>query len=296
MVKHLFKLFLIVPLFCVICFISGCNIDLLGLFAANDLDERLEHRNNYKFLDGKNSQGEDRNWRTTLTLGDSFQFIVLSDTHIQDGDAFGLEKLADVTKNNTEIKFVVITGDITQDAAVKDIDKFIEIADSLGVPCYPVAGNHDVYYRNDTINRDKGWPVWKEKIGSTNYRINGGGATLFILDSANSFFGKDQLDWLEREINTNTKNSRIFVFSHSPLFVIGPMDMQQMTDTKERARILSILRNKCKIMFMGHLHKHMENKAGNVDYLALASYIEDKAYYLVTVTPGGVRYERKTLK
>ena len=294
MVKHLFKLLLMVPVLGVICLIS-CNIDLFGLFVANDLDERLEQRNNFVFLDGKNSQGENRNWRT-LTLEDTFKFIVLSDTHIQDGDAFGLEKLANITKADTEIKFVVITGDITQDAAVKDIDKFIEIADSLGVPCYPVAGNHDVYYRNDTINRDKGWPVWKEKIGSTNYRINGGGATLFILDSANSFFGKDQLDWLEREINTNTKNSRIFVFSHSPLFVIGPMDMQQMTDTKERARILSILRNKCKIMFMGHLHKHMENKAGNVDYLALASYIEDKAYYLVTVTPGGVRYERKTLK
>ena len=194
MVKHLFKLLLMVPVLGVICLIS-CNIDLFGLFVANDLDERLEQRNNFVFLDGKNSQGENRNWRT-LTLEDTFKFIVLSDTHIQDGDAFGLEKLANITKADTEIKFVVITGDITQDAAVKDIDKFIEIADSLGVPCYPVAGNHDVYYRDDIINRNKGWPVWKEKIGSTNYRIDGGGATLFVLDSANSFFGKDQLDWL----------------------------------------------------------------------------------------------------
>jgi len=284
MVKYLFKFMLILHFSFAFCFLTGCNVDLLGFFAANDLDERLQSRNDFVFL-----SDEDRNW--TTPLGDTYQFIVLSDTHIEDGNAFNLEKLADVTAGNTEIKFAVITGDITQYGGERDVRKFIEIANSLGVPCYPVVGNHDIYFRNR--DEKKGWNVWKNEIGSTNYRINAGSATIIILDTANSFFGKDQLDWLEREIKTGS--SRVFVFSHSPLFVKGPADMQQMTDTKELARVLSILKNRCDIMFMGHLHKHMENEAGNVRYISLASYIDDREYYLVNVTQAGVTFERKKL-
>jgi len=293
MVKQI-KLLVFLLLLSAVCFI-GCNIDLPGLVIANDLDDRLKERDNFKFLDGKNSKGENRNWRT-LNEGTDYSFIVISDTHIENGEGLSkdkkiyLGKLADITNNNKNIKFVVITGDITQNATVKDFDKFIEIADSLGVPCYPIAGNHDVYYRDST---DKGWTKWRDIIGSTNYRIDGNSTTLFILDTANAFFGKEQLDWLEREINSDSIKSNVFVFAHAPLFVVGPVDMQQSTDTKERARLLSILRDKCDIMFMGHLHKHMVNKAGGVEYLSLASFIDESAYYIVTVSPSGIKWERK---
>ena len=274
---------MLLPLIGSICFIYGCDADLPGLVIANDLDERLKEKNNLKFL-------KERIW-TALTLEDEYKFIVLSDTHIEDGNAFGLEKLSNITIADAAIKYVVITGDITQRGDETDIKTFIKIANSLGVPCYPVAGNHDVYLRDR--NKKVGWNVWKNYIGSTSYRIDSGSTTLFILDTANSFFGKDQLDWLEREIKNTKKN--VFVFSHSTLFIEGPADMQQMTDTKERARILSILRGRCDVMFMGHLHKHLVNEAGNVKYISLASFIEEKMYYLVTVTPKGVTYERKKL-
>jgi len=300
MVKKSIKLFLIIPILTAVVFFTGCNVDLPGLFIANDLDVRLEDRDNFTFL-----VNSSRNWKDPIIdhpLGNSYKFIVLSDTHIENGEALSKdkkinlkEKLPSIISAN-DIKFVVITGDITQDATVKDIDKFIEIADLLGVPCYPVAGNHDIYYRDDASKKGKaGWSIWREKIGSTNYRIDFDTASLFILDSANAFLGKDQLDWLEREIKTTKKN--VFVFTHAPLFVTGPADMQQMTDTKERARILSILKGKCDIMFMGHLHKQMENTTGGVIYLAQDSYIEDKAYYVVDVKANGeVIWERKVLE
>jgi len=270
-------------LFSVLGFAVSCNNDLLGLFASNDLDERLKERNNTRFLNA-------RGWLSP-SLGNEYSFIVVADTHIEDGNAFGLEKLTSViTANNvrienTPIKFVVVLGDITQHGAAKDVDKFIEIADQLTVPCYPVIGNHDFYFGT--------WPVWRDRIGSTNYRINADTATLFILDSANSFFGKDQLDWLEREIRTAT--GRVFVFTHSPLFVTGPANMQQVTDTKERARIVSILRNKCDIMFMGHSHKHYYNETGNVKYVTIEDFVKNKTYCVVTVKPDGITYSFKKL-
>ncbi|MCL2276290.1 MAG: metallophosphoesterase [Treponema sp.] len=298
MVKKLFKFLLIFLIISAICFFSGCNIDLPGLFISNDLDERLKDRDNFIFL-----ADISRNWKDPArTLGYSYKFIVLSDTHFENGKALSKNKKTDLKihlkdiVDKEDIKFVVITGDITQDTTAKDIDKFIEIADYIGVPCYPVAGNHDIYYRDDAGKKGKaGWSIWREKIGSTSYRIDFDTTSLFILDSANAFLGKDQLDWLEREINNKETKDKdyVFVFTHATLFVTGPADMQQMTDTKERARILSILRNKCNIMFMGHLHKHMENTAGGVLYLSLESFIDDSAYYIVSVSPDNVKPEKK---
>jgi len=281
MVKRSLKVFLVVLLVIIFCFTAGCNVDLLGLFASTDLDGRWTEKDNLKFL-------EKRGWTTiTPSLGSEYSFIVLTDTHIEGGNDFGLKNLANVIAADKTIKFVVVVGDITQYGSASDIDTFIDTALSFGVPCYPVIGNHDIYFGN--------WPVWKEKIGSTCYRINdaGGAATLFILDTANAFYGKKQLDWLERELKS--AQGHVFVFSHSNLFVNGPAEIQQTTDINERARIVSILRNRCSIMFMGHLHKRVINETGNVRYVAAEDYRSTRMYCLVTVNNSGVTYEFKKL-
>ncbi|MCL2411567.1 MAG: metallophosphoesterase [Treponema sp.] len=269
--KHLWLLFAVLISF---WFINSCSNDFLGLFVSSDLDERLKEKNNFRFLIN-NDIGRD--W-TNLTLGNSYSFIVLADTHIQNRNAFGLERLGDVIAANPEIKFVVILGDITQYGAAQDIDRFIEIADSFGIPVFPVIGNHDFYFGN--------WPVWRDRIGSTVYRVNADSATLFVLDSGNSFFGREQLNWLERELQTTA--GRVFVFAHHSLFVRGPLGMQQVTDTRERARLVSILRGRSDIMFMGHSHSRLIHEVGNVKYVTIEDFFNTNIYCLVIVTPDGI--------
>jgi len=269
MVKLFFKFTLYVFLLSVFC-ITDCNNDFMGTFTSSDLDERLAAKDNFNYLGARGG--------TALALKDKndYSFIVFADTHIEDGNAWELEKLADFIRQNKidkKIEFAVILGDITQSGSAQDINKFIEIADSFGIPCYPVIGNHDIYFNN--------WTVWKELIGSTNYKIKGDGINLFILDTANSFLGNQQLTWLENEIKST--NGKVFVFTHCSFFVKGPSDMQQLTDTRERARVISMLKNKCDVVFMGHAHKRYINEAGNVKYLAIEDYKDQKAYCLVTV-------------
>jgi 3',5'-cyclic AMP phosphodiesterase CpdA len=220
-------------------------------------------------------------------LEDEYTFIVLTDTHIENGNAVGLEKIIEVIKEEKEqgqkIKFVVITGDITQNGSKEDIGKFIEIAHALeesGIPCYPVIGNHDIYFGN--------WSNWKEYIGSTYYRIDSSGTTLFFLDSANAYFGKKQLDRLENEIKT--AEERVFVFSHANLFVESPIDIQQFTDVRERARILSILKGHCDIMFTGHVHRRILNEVGGVKYITIEDYRSSRIYCQVNVNKKGIDY------
>jgi len=273
MVTFLKKL-LLLALLSACCFFSGCNIDFLGLFGSTGLAERYNERNNFQFL-----QDSERK----ISLQDDYSFIVLSDTHIEEGNAFGLEKITEIITPSD--KFVVIIGDITQCAYKEDVEKFIEIARSLPIPCYPVIGNHDIYFNN--------WKNWKELIGSTCYRIDGGEATLFILDTANAYFGKDQLDWLDNELKSAT--GRVFAFTHTNFFVESPADIQQVTDTRERARVLSILRKRCDVMFSGHLHKRIISEAGGVKFIAIEDFRHEKIYCRVSVRAGGISYEYKKL-
>jgi len=275
MVRFFNRICLPVFLLSGICFFGACNADLSGLFASNDLDVRLAERDTFHFL----SQS-DRN----PLLGDSYSFIAVTDTHIENGNAWGLEKLEDVVQNNSDIKFVVFLGDITQNGSARDMETFTDIAGRLGVPCYPVIGNHDIYFNN--------WPVWRDTIGSTRYRINGDTATFFVLDTANAFFGKAQLDWLENQIKT--AKGRVFVFTHSNLFVKGTFEFQQLTDTEERARIISILHNRCDMMLMGHSHTRIINTAGGVPYISIEDYKGTQIYCLFEVKNNGItnRFEK----
>jgi predicted phosphodiesterase len=268
------KVCLSILLLCGIYFFSCGIIDPSGFFHSIDLDERLKERDNFKFL-----TPADR----TLSLGDEYSFIVLTDIHIENGTTRNLEKLKNVIEEaNEKIKFVVVTGDLTQCGYLHDYQKFIEISRTLGVPCFPVIGNHDLMF--------DGWSNWKELIGSTSYRVDGGeGGTLFILDSANAFYGKDQLDWLQEELKSS--RGRVFVFSHVNLFVESLIPPQQITDTGERARIVSLLRGNCDAMFTGHMHFGAVKEAGGVKYISIRAYKDSRVYWRVSVKKTGVSYE-----
>jgi 3',5'-cyclic AMP phosphodiesterase CpdA len=259
----------------IVLFLEACTIDLFGFFVSSDPDERLKDKNTFKFLSEADRE---------LRLGDEYSFIVVSDTHIEKGETYGLERLAQAVDGAA---FVVITGDITQYGSRKDLRKFIEIARSLKVPCYPVLGNHDIYFNN--------WKEWKDLIGSSSYRIGspGGSTTLFILDTANSTFGGSQLNWLERELKS--ANPRVFVFTHTNLLVETPGDIVQLAEVRERSRFMSILKGRCDAVFMGHLHKRITRKLGGVHYITLEDYKDNRIYCQVYVSPEGFRYEFKKL-
>jgi predicted phosphodiesterase len=249
---------------------SGCTVDFFGLFASSELEERLESKNVFHFL-----ADPDRN----LPLGAEYSFVTLTDTHIDAGNAHGLEKLKDRIEPGD--KFVVVTGDITQNGRRGDVEKFIAIAKSLGIPCYPVIGNHDIYFGN--------FPNWRDLIGSTSYRIDHSNTTLFILDSANASFGAPQINWLRDELGS--AKDRVFVFTHANLFVETPLDVQQLTETRERARLLSILKGRVDAVFMGHLHKRLIREAGGVKYIVTEDFRDNGTYCRVYVSGSGIRCE-----
>lgn len=266
-----------------VIFFLGCNSDFPGFFVSSALDDRLKERDNFVFLAANN-------WKT-LELGGDYSFIVVTDIHILNGETYGFEGLKAVIEDPVNnVRFLVVLGDITQNGSRSDLGLFIDIAvNRFGIPCYPVIGNHDLY--------SGGWRVWRELIGSTSYRIDGGTVTLLIMDSANMFLGREQMNRLEMELRTAA--GRVFVFTHANFFTTNIEDPQQMTDMNERARVTSILRDKCDAMFMGHVHEWYTNDIGNVKYITVdafhAAVNTNKSYCLVRVSGSDIRYEYKRL-
>lgn len=264
--------------------LSGCNVDIGGLFSSTDFDKRFRDRDTFNFLNSAEL-------RPGFTA--PYSFIVLSDTHIENGNARGLERITEMirTANNggANIRFAVITGDITQNGRRQDLEKFMEIAESLrplSVPLYPVIGNHDIY--------SGGWSLWRELIGSSTYRVESPDTTLIMLDSANANFGRDQLDWLEDRLRGAKKHA--FVFTHANFFTESAGDIEMFTDVRERARVLSMLKGRCDAVFAGHVHRRILRETGGVWYITQEDFKDHSSYCLVRVDAGGgVSWEFKKL-
>jgi predicted phosphodiesterase len=256
-------------------FLSGESCSLPQYY--NDYDSRFAWHDEFHFLSPSD---------LSPVLDEEYSFLVVSDPHISDEASMKVfEKLKD---RIIEAQFVVVTGDVTQNGSIPELELFIAAAQKFGVPCYPVIGNHDIY-------TDQGKP-WREYIGSTVYRIDSSlsHTTLFLLDNANASFGNDQLEWLETEMKTAGKNT--FVFCHDNFFVeASPPDVEQITDIRERGRIMALLQGYCDMMFMGHLHKRIIREYGDVTYMVLENYSTTETWCRVRVTKEGISWEFETL-
>jgi len=260
--------------------VTGCNLDFLGLYFSTDLSTRWQARNTFNFL-------TESDLNMTFESG-SYSFILLADPHMRGDNSRGLERLKYSIEQYGD-KFVVVLGDITDSGRERDLQTFLDIARSFGVPVFPVIGNHDLFFGN--------WSIWKRLIGSTVYRVDighpDGTDTLLILDSANAYFGRRQFQWLDNELNE--AGERVFVFSHFNLFAEtfpGPA----MADNRERAKMVSMLRGRAEAMFSGHAHWPGEREIGGVHYITLEGFARNSLYSRVWVSDEGIRWEHNRLR
>jgi 3',5'-cyclic AMP phosphodiesterase CpdA len=102
-----------------------------------------------------------------------YNFVILSDTHIGATNSTRLLTSA-VKKINSlvaskNIKFVFITGDLTNSATTSQYAEVRTLLDNLIIPYYPIIGNHDIWPYNSTWENDLPtgdqlfWDTFKDK-------------------------------------------------------------------------------------------------------------------------------------
>ena len=231
---------------------------------------------------------------------DKVKFAVISDPHISipqqkgvtDGYKLGL-KTQMLTENTIaeinkipDLKFVLVAGDLTQDAEPWNIDELRKILDQLKVPYFVTLGNHDLS-RVPHEKKDQPITLSKYTVAGAFIGTHGGmlpGMTyyshevakdlvLINLDASraqvfspeadlNDFGGKidpGQMRWLENTLKANQKKTIIILTHHSAVpWCEGDKANHNAwrwfwMDNAEEVRAL-LKKYGVKLVFSGHRH------------------------------------------
>ena len=242
----------------------------------------------------------------------AFTFAIFGDR--TGGPAAGVEVLREAVDevNLLQPDLVMTVGDLIQgynqrDAWLAQMREFRAIMDGLAMPWFPVAGNHDVYWRGPAGEKPEGEheAAYEEHFGPLWYAFRHKDAWFLVLytDEGDPATGKRdfnrpecqrmspaQLAWLDATLAHTREAEHVFVFLHHPRWLGGKYgdDWGQVHERLVAAGNVSAV-------FAGHIH-HMryDGARDGIEYFTLATVGGHQAghapaagwlhqYHLVTV-------------
>lgn len=198
------------------------------------------------------------------------------------------------------LNFVIITGDMIDGSSKKALLKFIETADTLKVPWYPVLGNHDVSVGGE-LNKTNLVKILCEKTkgmsnGKTYYSFKPNNDCMVIVldgtsDKIVTVHGEippDQLAWLKGQIESN-RDKAIIIAIHYP--IVEPVKHSNHSVLEPSRTELYNLINKYPnvIMFIsGHYHTAKLVKDRGIIHVSNPALVEyPNAFRIITVKEDG---------
>ena len=282
---------------------TGCNrLDVVGMVInRSDTEERVADWLDY---DAQNGMPVIEN------VPDEYCIYSTSDSHCSDRDSIELQgpedrlyKYVTMERNDPKAVFSLLVGDLANEsgeAGYKRADSSMRFNDKTQAkndPCFPVIGNHDVYYDCATY--------YKQYFQTSTYTVTvktvGGYQDLYILlDSGNGTHGKRQLEWLEEQLEHRDDYRHCIVISHNWLFRTS----YNYTTTpaanlpqEEQYAFMNLMSNhNVEVVLMGHFHMREQRQFGGVQYV-MTDNLNDggKPSYLVVTVGEKVRYEYEEL-
>ncbi len=187
-----------------------------------------------------------------------FYFVQLSDTH------WGFNGPAvNPDARGTLPKAIAAVNALRR----KRLREFKEIAAGLknrNVRFMP--GEHDASLDNGA--------AWKEFFGETHYTFDHKGVHFIAIDNVSdpaARIGEEQLAWLKADLAAQSKDARIVVLTHRPLFDLAP---QWDWATRDGAQAIELLMPHPNVTaFYGHIHQEHHHMTGHIAHHSAKSLI-----------------------
>lgn len=237
---------------------NACFIDPFGFFATTDIEKRFQ-------------ESQSLPDKTNYTIGDPFNFIVITDTHI-----YGELNRNIIRLTNRFIPsdaFILVCGDLVQNGDDRDYAILEEQLEMTGLTYLTTPGNHDLYYG--------GWYHYQKYFGRNCYSISIDNVRLISIDSASGSIGRSQREWLENVLALKTEEHTI-VFTHYHFFNPFLTESQQYTDIEEVYYLMDLFEtSEVDLVLMGHSHQNQTHTVNGVKYINLADFVDNgtTAYY-----------------
>lgn len=217
---------------------------------------------------------------------DAFSFVVFGDR--TGGPHEGVNVLAQAVAdaNLIEPDLVMTVGDLINgynqtDGWMEQMRQYKRVMNSLLCPWFPVAGNHDIYWRGPDKPEGEHEASYEMHFGPLWYAFEHKNSWFIVLytDEGNPETGEknfnrteaqrmspEQFDWLEGTLSEVTHNAEhVFVFMHHPRW-LG----RYGTDW-DRVHELLVDAGNVSAVFAGHIHRMRYDPADGIEYVALAT-------------------------
>ena len=246
---------------------------------------------------------------------ETFTFVVFGDR--TGGPADGVKILAEAVADTNlyEPDLVMTVGDLiqgygTEGPWMNEMREFRGIMDGLLCPWFPVAGNHDVYWRGPDRPANEHEANYEMHFGPLWYAFDHKDRRFIVLytDEADPKTGErnfskpasqrmspEQLAWLKKTLASAKDKKDVFVFLHHPRWIGG-----NYGDDWERVHPVLAEAGNVRAVFAGHIHRmRYDGPRDGIEYVTLAtvgggqSGLVPEAGYLhqfhhVTVRPDGI--------
>ena len=233
------------------------------------------------------------------------RFVQISDSHIGFDKAANPDVTATLREAIAKIKtlpeapsFLLHTGDLTHLSKPQEFDTLQQVLAELSPPIFYVPGEHDMLVDDGRSYLDRfghgtsgaGWHSFDKDgvhfVGLVNV-VNlkaGGLGTL----------GRDQLEWLERDVKHLKSSTPVVVFAHIPLWSIYP---EWGWGTEDSAQALALLKRFGSVSVLnGHIHQVMQKVEGHVTFHTAMSTAFPQPAPGTAASPGPMKVESDRLK
>lgn len=235
-------------------------------------------------------------------FADNIKFAQITDTHLSATNPYTasvLESAVEDINKQSDISFVVFTGDNIANPKEADLNEFVKIIKKLNVPYYITLGNSDVYKSNG-LSKVRYFEILKEanllKFNTQktpNYVFKKNNFVFVVVDGAKEvvpgtvgYYRKDTLDWLDKVLTKYSKKD-VVIFQHFP--VVYPKEVESRLKTHKTYRVEDYLKVLAKhqnvlAVVSGHFHVNAETMENGVYHISSPSLLTlPQAYKIIDI-------------
>jgi len=222
---------------------------------------------------------------------DAFTFAIFGDR--TGGPKQGINVLAQAVADTNLIEpdLVMTVGDLVQGYSqtgpwVKQMTQFKSVMDELICPWFPVAGNHDIYWRGPNKPEGENEKNYEMHFGPLWYAFEHKNCFFIALytDEGNPKTGErnfskpdsqrmsdKQFNWLKDILKKAKDADHVFVFLHHPRWLGTRKGMVGYGDDWDKVHKELVKAGNVSGVFAGHIHHMRHDPKDGINYFALAT-------------------------